>query len=272
MQAGPLKLVKLPKHSNSLTSPCSFYLQPVNSDIATATTNPEVNYSEAIQAEMDKLAEERSDDASEEGAHDAKRSSAATSEHEVHQSEIQGDIDGRAKQNSNDDDGGGGGGGDYDYNCGGDGDGGDDDDDDDDGSSLKKKKKMKKSEKKMKTKTRNSQRSACDDNIPGELAGNRGDTSDVDHQGPAVSESLTISAPSNVTKAIHITYNEERARFEGLPEGEEWEKMNVQFGVPIENLPKRMVDQYPERIPAVLEMMKIYCERNDFTKVVGIFR
>jgi hypothetical protein len=81
-----------------------------------------------------------------------------------------------------------------------------------------------------------------------------------------------ISRPTNVTNAVHITYNELNARYEGLPDGSEWKVMNKQFGIPLGAVPKRTVEQYEERIPAVLEMMKNYLLQNDGANVVGIFR
>ena len=78
--------------------------------------------------------------------------------------------------------------------------------------------------------------------------------------------------PSQVTQGIHVTYNEEIARYEGLPDGAEWKIMNKQFGIPLGAVPKRTVEGYEERIPAVLEMMRKYLLENDGVNVVGIFR
>ncbi|GMI20528.1 hypothetical protein TrCOL_g3802 [Triparma columacea] len=81
-----------------------------------------------------------------------------------------------------------------------------------------------------------------------------------------------ISLPTNVTKGIHVVYNEERAHYEGLPDGAEWKIMNKQFGIPIGAVPKTTVKGYEERIPAVLEMMKKYLIEHEGIDVVGIFR
>jgi len=81
-----------------------------------------------------------------------------------------------------------------------------------------------------------------------------------------------ISLPTNVTKGIHVVYNEELARYEGLPDGAEWKVMNKQFGIPLGAVPKRTVEGYEERIPAVLEMLKNYLLKNGGVDIVGIFR
>ncbi len=81
-----------------------------------------------------------------------------------------------------------------------------------------------------------------------------------------------ISLPTNVTKKIHVVYNEEKAHYEGLPDGAEWKVMNKQFGIPLGAVPKRTIPGYEEKIPAVLEMMKTHLLKDNGLKVVGIFR
>jgi hypothetical protein len=81
-----------------------------------------------------------------------------------------------------------------------------------------------------------------------------------------------ISRPTHMTQGIHVVYNEELAHYEGLPSGAEWKVMNKQFGIPIGAVPKRTVEGYEERVPAVLEMMRNYLVSNEGHDVVGIFR
>jgi len=83
------------------------------------------------------------------------------------------------------------------------------------------------------------------------------------------SASRDILQPQQVHHDVHVTYNAERARYEGLPEG--WESLNDQFGVDSAKLPK--VDcGYGERIPAILEMMRRELQSGNGREVVGIFR
>ncbi|GMH82317.1 hypothetical protein TrST_g12547 [Triparma strigata] len=91
-------------------------------------------------------------------------------------------------------------------------------------------------------------------------------------KGLSVSTDNSIGLPTNVTKGIHVYYNEELAHYEGLPDGAEWKVMNKQFGIPLGAVPKRTVKGYEERVPAVLEMLKNYLVKNGGLDIVGIFR
>mmetsp|Transcript_19711 Transcript_19711/g.23453 ORF Transcript_19711/g.23453 Transcript_19711/m.23453 type:complete len:429 (-) Transcript_19711:297-1583(-) len=70
--------------------------------------------------------------------------------------------------------------------------------------------------------------------------------------------------------ALHVSYNEERAAYEGLPE--EWKHINQQFGVPLSQVPKSVVEGYVERIPSVLLMMERFLKAHNGRDQVGIFR
>lgn len=61
-------------------------------------------------------------------------------------------------------------------------------------------------------------------------------------------------SPTLSGHALHVTYNEDRACYEGLPA--EWKHINQQFGVPLSQVPKTVVPGYAERIPSVLLMMQ----------------
>ena len=50
-------------------------------------------------------------------------------------------------------------------------------------------------------------------------------------KGLSVSTDNSIGLPTNVTKGIHVYYNEELAHYEGLPDGAEWKVMNKQVSV-----------------------------------------
>lgn len=68
-----------------------------------------------------------------------------------------------------------------------------------------------------------------------------------------------IGSPYECTHRIHIRYNFQHARFEGLPETDPaWpsEEFNQQFGVSFKNIPRSKVEGYDERIPAVLVMLR----------------
>lgn len=75
---------------------------------------------------------------------------------------------------------------------------------------------------------------------------------------------------SDLKHQVHVSYNEHRAAYEGLPD--EWQHMNQQFGVAYPSMPKSDVEGYDERIPSVLVMMKRYLSENNARDQVGIFR
>jgi hypothetical protein len=70
--------------------------------------------------------------------------------------------------------------------------------------------------------------------------------------------------------SLHVSYNEETAAYEGLPE--EWKHINQQFGVPLSQVPKSVVEGYVERIPSVLLMMERFLKKHNGRDQVGIFR
>lgn len=75
---------------------------------------------------------------------------------------------------------------------------------------------------------------------------------------------------SDLKHQVHVSYNEYRAAYEGLPD--EWQHMNQQFGVEYPKMPKSEVEGYDERIPSVLVMMKRYLMEHNARDQVGIFR
>ncbi|ETL77668.1 hypothetical protein L917_21398 [Phytophthora nicotianae] len=79
-----------------------------------------------------------------------------------------------------------------------------------------------------------------------------------------------ISRPYKTRGEIHITYDVEHARYEGLPDA--WRTLNQQFGLPLEKVPKREVKGYETKLPAVLEMMKTCFLAHDGTTTEGVFR
>lgn len=79
-----------------------------------------------------------------------------------------------------------------------------------------------------------------------------------------------ISCPYKTRQELHVTYNNECARYEGLPPA--WRALNVQFGLPLEAVPKRDVEGYEAKIPAVLQMMKEYLLSRGGVYSEGIFR
>lgn len=79
-----------------------------------------------------------------------------------------------------------------------------------------------------------------------------------------------ISLPYKTRQEVHVTYNVEYARYEGLPWA--WRALNHQFGLPLEAVPKMKLDQYEAKIPAVLQMMKRYLLAHGGAQQEGIFR
>jgi len=60
---------------------------------------------------------------------------------------------------------------------------------------------------------------------------------------------------------VGVRYNEERACYEGLPD--EWKHINQQFGVPLSQVPRSLVEGYDERIPSILLMMERFLKANN---------
>lgn len=79
-----------------------------------------------------------------------------------------------------------------------------------------------------------------------------------------------ISLPYKTRQEVHVTYNVEHARYEGLPWA--WRTLNHQFGLPLEAVPKMKLAQYETKIPAVLQMMKRYLLTHGGAQQEGIFR
>ncbi|RHY31816.1 hypothetical protein DYB32_003135 [Aphanomyces invadans] len=79
-----------------------------------------------------------------------------------------------------------------------------------------------------------------------------------------------ISRPYETKQEMHVTFNAVLARYEGLPLA--WAGLNKQFGLPMEALPKRVVEGYDGKIPAVLQMMKEYLVLHGGLETEGIFR
>ncbi|RHY81010.1 hypothetical protein DYB35_002803 [Aphanomyces astaci] len=79
-----------------------------------------------------------------------------------------------------------------------------------------------------------------------------------------------ISRPYEAKQEMHVTFNAVLARYEGLPLA--WVGLNKQFGLPMEAMPKRVVDGYDSKIPAVLQMMKEYLVLHGGLETEGIFR
>ncbi|TMW57475.1 hypothetical protein Poli38472_003400 [Pythium oligandrum] len=86
----------------------------------------------------------------------------------------------------------------------------------------------------------------------------------------AIASTDCISMPYKSRQELHVTYNAEYARFEGLPWA--WRRLNHQFGLPLEAVPKRNVEGYSSKIPAVLHMMKECLVANNGITTEGIFR
>lgn len=79
-----------------------------------------------------------------------------------------------------------------------------------------------------------------------------------------------ISRPYRTRGEIHVTYDVEHARYEGLPDA--WRTLNHQFGLPLEEVLKREVEGYETKLPAVLEMMKTCFLAHDGAYTEGVFR
>jgi hypothetical protein len=79
-----------------------------------------------------------------------------------------------------------------------------------------------------------------------------------------------ISRPYKIREEIHVTYDAEHARYEGLPDA--WRTLNRQFGLPLEDVSMREVGGYEAKLPAVLEMMKACFLAHDGARTEGVFR
>ena len=98
-----------------------------------------------------------------------------------------------------------------------------------------------------------------------DMPGREGICVDPSKKGPT-----SVSAATLTEHGLHVSFNEERARFEGLPE--EWKHINKQFGLPLDKVPRTVVPGYKERIPSLLVMMKRELEKGGGRNQEGIFR
>jgi hypothetical protein len=69
-----------------------------------------------------------------------------------------------------------------------------------------------------------------------------------------------VSRPTETNLQHHVVFNEEKARYEDLPE--EMLAMNTQFGMPLAAVPKIAIEGYESTIPAVLEMLRKHLVAN----------
>ena len=97
------------------------------------------------------------------------------------------------------------------------------------------------------------------------MSGREGICVDPSEKGPT-----SVSAATLTEHGLHVSFNEERACFEGLPE--EWKHINKQFGLPLDKVPRTVVPGYKERIPSLLVMMKREFEKGGGRNQEGIFR
>ncbi len=81
---------------------------------------------------------------------------------------------------------------------------------------------------------------------------------------------IRISRPYQTKQELHVTFNVTYARYEGLPVA--WRDLNKQFGVPMDAVPKRTVEGYHGKIPAVLQMMKEQFMLHGGLDTEGVFR
>ncbi|KAI9994072.1 hypothetical protein PInf_016635 [Phytophthora infestans] len=79
-----------------------------------------------------------------------------------------------------------------------------------------------------------------------------------------------ISCPYKTRGEIHITYDVDHARYEGLPDA--WRTLNQQFELPLEKVFKRSVNGYKAKQPAVFEMMKTCFLAHNGARSEGVFR
>ncbi|RHY62711.1 hypothetical protein DYB38_002626 [Aphanomyces astaci] len=113
---------------------------------------------------------------------------------------------------------------------------------------------------------------AVDSNLQDEEGGERTCNSPAFLRGGSATSDHTsvISRPYEAKQEMHVTFNAVLARYEGLPLA--WVGLNKQFGLPMEAMPKRVVDGYDSKIPAVLQMMKEYLVLHGGLETEGIFR
>lgn len=82
---------------------------------------------------------------------------------------------------------------------------------------------------------------------------------------------MDIGDPFNVMHLEHVHYDQDKRKYEGLPES--WQPViNKQFEVDPSELPMVNLPQYPHAIPQVLHQMKEYLLQHDALREEGIFR
>ncbi|RHY11833.1 hypothetical protein DYB25_001027 [Aphanomyces astaci] len=84
------------------------------------------------------------------------------------------------------------------------------------------------------------------------------------------SEGGEVDALSKTTSELKEVIHMIQLVHTGLPLA--WVGLNKQFGLPMEAMPKRVVDGYDSKIPAVLQMMKEYLVLHGGLETEGIFR
>ena len=82
----------------------------------------------------------------------------------------------------------------------------------------------------------------------------------------------TISAPSIIKHQMHVQFNPEFCRYEGLSEVAAKSGANQQFGVILSSVPKCDVDGYVSKIPAILLLLWKKVVERQGEQSVGIFR
>jgi len=86
-----------------------------------------------------------------------------------------------------------------------------------------------------------------------------------------VVRSMEIGAPFDVSHPVHVRFDQDNVRFSGLPS--DWDLGHQQqFGVSLQSCPRMEVEGYPDRIPAVLVLLKRALLDLGGLAVEGIFR
>ena len=81
-----------------------------------------------------------------------------------------------------------------------------------------------------------------------------------------------ISSPSAVKHQMHVKFNFDLCRYDGLSEAAAKGGANQQYGVSLATVPKCQVEGYDARIPAILILLWKKVLENEGEKCMGIFR
>jgi hypothetical protein len=81
-----------------------------------------------------------------------------------------------------------------------------------------------------------------------------------------------ISAPSAIKHKMHVQFNPEFCRYDGLSEAAAKSSANQQFGVTLSSVPKCAIDGYESKIPAILLLLWRKVLECQGEQSVGIFR